>query len=296
MPVRARISFFKNLHTPSAALLDPTNQPNKPSLSFSQPEGRAGEGKRTKRKKGGEEFSRAEIRIAIPRQDQHVNRRADLLRLTQKTELHRAKALGLRLLRPRGAEHDDLGAELRGKLDGQVAQAADADDADALSGLEDVDQAVVDGRAGALQRRGVHRGQRVRDLVQVGFGADVIVGEGAGAEGGFAVDVAVGAVDVLAREAEAAFAARLFKRSCCVSIRGSLVLGSGGGVSRLRLRLRSRWKSRVQVKEENGPYIPMIPSTSAIPNLQLGDGTAHLLHDTNAFMPERHSRADIIRI
>ena len=110
-----------------------------------------------------------------------------------------------------------------------MAQAADADDADALSGLEDVDQAVVDGRAGALQRRGVHRGQRVRDLVQVGFGADVVVGEGAGAEGGFAVDVAVGAVDVLAREAEAAFAAGLFGRGCCVSIRGSLVLGDGEG-------------------------------------------------------------------
>lgn len=90
-----------------------------------------------------------------------------------------------------------------------MAQAADADDADAVAGLEDVDQRVVDGRAGALQRDGGERRQGVGDAVQVRLLPHVVGAEGAGGEGGFAVDVAVGAVDFVAGEAEGAFAAGL---------------------------------------------------------------------------------------
>ncbi len=113
------------------------------------------------------------------------------------------------LLGGRRAEYDDLGAEFGRELDGQVAEATDAYDADAVAWLENVDEAVVDGSAGALQRSGDGAGQVVWDGVQVGFGADVVAGEGAGAEGGFAIDVAGVAVDVAAGEAVGAFAAGL---------------------------------------------------------------------------------------
>jgi hypothetical protein len=49
------------------------------------------------------------------------------------------------------------------------------------------------------------------DLVQVRLVADVVGAEGAGGEGGFAVDVAGGAVDVATGEAEGAFAAGLWR-------------------------------------------------------------------------------------
>jgi hypothetical protein len=92
----------------------------------------------------------------------------------------RPKPPRLGLLGGRRAKHHDLRAQLRRELHRQVPQAADADDADALAGLDDFHEAVVDGRAGALQRRGVGGGQAVGDLVQVGLEADVVVGEGAG--------------------------------------------------------------------------------------------------------------------
>lgn len=92
-----------------------------------------------------------------------------------------------------------------------MAQAAEADEADALAGPQHVDEAAVDGGAGALQRRGVARRQGRGDLVQVRLVADVVGAEGAGGEGGFAVDVAGGAVDVAAGEAEGALAAGLWR-------------------------------------------------------------------------------------
>lgn len=117
------------------------------------------------------------------------------------------KAGSLLLLAVGAGDDDDTAAHLVGELDGEVAEAADADDADRVSGL-DAEQRGEDGRAAALQRRGVLGRQRVGNGVQEGlaphglFGEATLVGLGDAA-----VHLARGAVGLVTREALLAQAA-----------------------------------------------------------------------------------------
>lgn len=73
--------------------------------------------------------------------------------LAQADKLASAQLQSLGFLRFRARNGDDAAAELGSKLDSQVAQPADTEDADRLVG-PDVVQRREHGRAGALQRRG----------------------------------------------------------------------------------------------------------------------------------------------
>ena len=75
-----------------------------------------------------------------------------------------------------GGEGGDVGAEDAGELDGKVAEAADADDADAGGGIDAVGaHGVVDGDAAAEQGRGLFARQSVGDgNDKAGVGADAI--------------------------------------------------------------------------------------------------------------------------
>ena len=75
-----------------------------------------------------------------------------------------------------GGEGGDLSAEDAGELDGQVAQAADADDADARGGVDAVGaERVIDGDAAAEQGRGVFAVERVGNgNHEAGVGADAV--------------------------------------------------------------------------------------------------------------------------
>jgi hypothetical protein len=158
-----------------------------------------------------EKNSLVEIRMFAPRENQHINRRLQpfLPNLLQRQKLPSTPRPRLRLLLRIRAKNHNVSPQAIGKLNRQVTQAADTDDADAETGLDDVDEGRIDGCAGALQGCGV-RGRHVGgDLVQIGFLPDVVVCKGPGGEGGFAVDVAGVAEDFLARQAEFAFSAAL---------------------------------------------------------------------------------------
>ncbi len=75
------------------------------------------------------------------------------------------------------AEDDDLAAHFAGELDGQVAETADADDADSLCGPRVVHlQRVEDGRAAALEGGGVFAGDGRGGLEEEGFAPDGVGG------------------------------------------------------------------------------------------------------------------------
>ena len=99
-----------------------------------------------------------------------------------------------------GGEGGDLCAEDARELDGHVAEAADADDADARRGIDAVSaHGIVDGDAAAEQRRGLFAGQGV------GNGNDK-AGVGADAVGVAAVAMNAGAFSVGAEIFQAAHA------------------------------------------------------------------------------------------
>jgi hypothetical protein len=161
------------------------------------------------RGKGGKEDSLREIRVRIPRQNQHVDRLLDGLGLGQTVELAGPEAFRFSFFCLARAEHHDLIPELARKLNRQMAQPADPNDPNAVAGHGVGRDGVVDGGAGALQRRGFSGGNRVWDWVYVGLGPDVVVPEGAFVGGGVGVDVAGETHCFMAGEAVFAFSAAL---------------------------------------------------------------------------------------
>lgn len=140
---------------------------------------------------------------------QQVDRFLELILLPEDNECRGAKGPRLGLLVRAGTKDDSLRAHLGRELDGEMAQAADAQHADAHAGLVVRLQRAVDGRAGALERRRDGGRHGVGDLVHVAFAGDVVGCEGAVAVAPHAVDVALVAHDVVAREAVFACAAAL---------------------------------------------------------------------------------------
>ena len=91
-------------------------------------------------------------------------------------EVMRAEGAGFLFFGQSCGEGGNLGTEGAGELDGEVAETADADDADAGGRVDAIDaQGVVDGDAAAEQRRGLFAGQGVGDgNDEAGVGADAI--------------------------------------------------------------------------------------------------------------------------
>ena len=134
-------------------------------------------------------------------------------------EFRRAELHRLGLFAVGAAEDDDLAAHLGGELDGEVAEAADADDADAVGGADVVHfQRVEDGGAAAHEGGGEGAGDGVGDPEEVGFAEDGVGGHGADVQVGEAVHDSLGAEGLLARQALLAAAAAVVE----VSITGSV--------------------------------------------------------------------------
>ena len=134
----------------------------------------------------------------------------EVLAVLHGVELLRAELEGFGLFAVGAGEDDDLAAHLGCKLDGQVAQAADADDAHAVGALRVVElQRVEDRRASAHQGRGVLVLDAVGDLEQEVGLPDCGCGEGALVQVGVSVHGALGAEGLNATEALLAVAAAI---------------------------------------------------------------------------------------
>ncbi|CAK5266054.1 unnamed protein product, partial [Mycena citricolor] len=131
------------------------------------------------------------------RHDQVVERPhiLELRHAFRRVKLRRAQLRSLLPLRVGAREHDDLRAHLRREHDGQMAQPADPDDADALRGpdvvaLDDLEHS----RAATHQGSGVLRSEVGRDAEQERLLPDGVRAEGALVEAVRAVHLAVRAV------------------------------------------------------------------------------------------------------
>ena len=98
------------------------------------------------------------------------------LRLARMTKWWAPKRAGFFFFAGRGGEGGDFRAEDARELDGDVAEAADADDADAGGRIDAVvAQRIVDGDAAAEQRRGLFAGQRIGNgHDEAGVGANAV--------------------------------------------------------------------------------------------------------------------------
>jgi len=137
-----------------------------------------------------------------------VYRGLDTVHFAHQDELAGAKLPSFCLLVLRRAEHHDFGSKLRRELNGEVTKSTNTHDTHSIRAANRRDKRTVDRRAGTLQRRGRLRAQRLGDAVDVCLTADIVVAEGAVVVVGLAEDDAVVAIDVAARQAVPAVAAR----------------------------------------------------------------------------------------
>lgn len=126
-------------------------------------------------------------------------------------------------------EHDDVAAHLGRELDGQVAEAANADYANAVGGLDAVGvEGVPDGGSAAHERRGLGVCELLWDLEQERLFPHAVRGEAALVEIGAAVHLAVVAVVFAAGQAAvtAAAAVVLVAPADAVALLQALDVGS----------------------------------------------------------------------
>lgn len=144
------------------------------------------------------------VRLGAGRDDQVVEATADLelLGALDRVELGRTELQRLILLAVCAREHNHLATHLGGELDGQVAEAANADDADTVRGgdIRHV-QGIVDGCATTHERRGVLVAQAVWDLEEEGLAPDGVRAKAGLVQVGDAVHLARGTEGLPAREA-----------------------------------------------------------------------------------------------
>ena len=132
----------------------------------------------------------------------------------QGMEFPRAQFGSFVLLAVCPTEDDDLAAHVCCELDGEMAKATNANDADSVRGSHAIGfECVEDGGSGAHQGRGVFVWDGVRDPKEVGFAPDGVGGEGAEVEVAFAVHDILWAERLLSCQALLAVAAAVVEVS-----------------------------------------------------------------------------------